>query len=499
MTAYRNRSLAVALSAAAVATALTATVAPTAHAGTGGPEVPQLDWTSCAGAGGQECAQLPVPLDYRHPDGPTLTLAVTRLRSDNPDKRRGVLLAIPGGPGGSGVGLLKEKGDALRKRMAGAYDIVSLDPRGVGGSTKASCELTPDDRMLVNVRSWPGQGGDISANTERSRRVADACHRNGGAVLRSFTTLNEARDIDLFRQALGERKLSGWGTSYGTYAGAVYAQLFPQHTDRWVLDSNDDPNPNRVGRGWLANAAQGTEDRFPDFAAWASDPAQEAKGLRLAERAEDVRPLVLGLAEKLDAAPRKTTTKDVPLTGNMLRQTLQIALMSDDSFPMMAQLVKEAQEPTATPALPPFLAQPLSDESVAVMFGVVCNDVSWPTQVSSYEQAVAADRVRHPLTAGMPVNVTPCTFWQDGAAEKPARITADGPSNVLLIQNRRDPASPYSGALKLRQALGDRARMVTVDHGGHEVYLANGNPCADRTVTTFLTTGQRPEDSVCEN
>lgn len=496
MTTYRNRSLAVALSAAAVATALTATVAPAAHAGTGGPEVPTLDWTSC-GPAGQECAQLPVPLDYRDPDGPSLTLAVTRLRSENPDKRRGVLLAIPGGPGGSGVGLLKEKGDALRKEMAGAYDIVGLDPRGTGGSTRASCELTPDDRRLVNLRSWPGPGGDTSENTARSRRIAEACHRNGGATLRSFTTLNEARDIDLFRQALGEDKLSAWGVSYGTYAGAVYAQLYPQHTDRWVLDSNDDPNPSRVGRGWLANAGQGTDDRFPDFAAWASDPAREAKGLRLAERAEDVRPLVLGLAAKLDAAPRQTTTAGVPLTGNMLRQALQLALMSDDSFPMMAQLVKQAQDPKATPVLPGPLAGPLDDQDVAVMFGVVCNDVGWPTRVSSYEQAVAADRVRHPLTAGMPVNVTPCTFWQDAPAEKPARITADGPSNVLLVQNRRDPASPYSGALNLRRALGDRARMVTVEHGGHEVYLANGNPCADRTVTTFLTTGQRPEDSVC--
>jgi pimeloyl-ACP methyl ester carboxylesterase len=76
--------------------------------------------------------------------------------------------------------------------------------------------------------------------------------------------------------------------------GAVYAQKYPERTDRWVLDSLDDPDPRRVARRWLANAAQGAEDRFPDFAAWAGDPARETEGLRLAEKPEDVRPLFRG-------------------------------------------------------------------------------------------------------------------------------------------------------------------------------------------------------------
>ncbi|MGW0811164.1 alpha/beta hydrolase [Nonomuraea sp. NPDC002799] len=73
----------------------------------------------------------------------------------------------------------------------------------------------------------------------------------------------------------------------------------------------------------------------------------------------------------------------------------------------------------------------------------------------------------HPLTAGMPVNAGPCAYWPFKPADPPVRVTSRGPANVLLIQNLRDPSTPYSGALKMRQAFGARARMVSVDSGGH--------------------------------
>lgn len=505
MTSYAHQGLFRTLSATAVATALAVTAVPAAQAGTArttsSAPVPALTWRACAqpgGPAGQECAELPVPLDYSRPDGPQLTLAVSRLRSDKPTARRGALIVIPGGPGGSGVQRLTDKGTALRGQLGGAYDLVSLDPRGVGGSTRASCGLDAADRHLVTLRSWPAADGGIDGNIARARRTADACARNGGPVLRSLTTANEVRDIDRFRQALGEEKLSAWGESYGTYVGAEYAQKYPQHTDRWVLDSNDDPDPSRVARGWLANMAVGVEDRMPDFAAWAADPARADDGLRLARKADEVRPLFLALAAKLDREPKETTTPGVPLTGTLLRQALQNALESDDAFPQLAQLIKAAQDPAATPVLTPDLSQAMPDEDAAVAIGVICNDVRWPDPVSSYGPAVAAGRATYPLTAGMPVNITPCTFWKDAPAEPPARITDRGPSDILLIQNRRDPDTPYSGALRMRAAFGARARLVTVDSGGHGSYLGTGNACGDRTVTRFLTTGQRPEsDTEC--
>ncbi|MGW7578836.1 alpha/beta hydrolase [Streptomyces sp. NPDC054765] len=499
MTTYTHRALGLTLSALAVAGTLAA-VSPAARAQTPGTTGPALTWGVCAepGIAGQECAELPVPLDYRDPGGPQLGLAVSRVRSERPGTRRGTLLLIPGGPGESGVSRLETKGAALAKEMAGAYDLVSFDPRGTGGSPTARCGLGPADRQLVTLRSWPGPDGGIGENTARSRRIAEACARHGGPVLRSMSTANEVRDIDRLRRALGEEKLSAWASSYGTYVGAVYAQKYPQHTDRWVLDSSGDPDPSRVARGWLANMSAGADDRFPDFAAWAADPARDGEGLRVAARPEDVRPLFLALAAQLDRVPKESGTKGVPLTGNRLRQALQNALYSDGLFPQLARLVRQAQDPGARPVLPDALAGPLPDDKAAAVTAPLCNDVRWPAPASGYRRAVAADRARHPLTAGMPANVLPCTFWKDEPAERPTRITADGPSDILMVQNRRDPATPYSGALKMRAALGGRARLVTLEHGGHGAYLGNGTACGDRTVTAFLTTGRRPrQDTYC--
>lgn len=183
----------------------------------------------------------------------------------------------------------------------------------------------------------------------RSQRVAEACAANGGPVLRSFTTANQVRDMDRLREALGERKLSAWGVSYGTYVAAVYAQKYPERTDRWVLDSSGDPDPARVARGWLANMAQGADDRFPDFAAWASHPDRDKDGLRIAEHPEDVEPRLLALAASLDRTPRPSTTPGVPLTGTGLRQALQNALYADAAFPAFAKLLVSLQDPANTP------------------------------------------------------------------------------------------------------------------------------------------------------
>ncbi|MFI5829616.1 alpha/beta hydrolase [Streptomyces sp. NPDC051578] len=508
MFSHRRRKAAALTALALSAVAVTTGPAGAATPGTTAPQAaapqaaaaPALDWHDCTHKGalpGQQCATLPVPLDYGDPTGRQLRVAVTRLRSDRPQARRGTLLVIPGGPGGSGVQKLTSTGPALAREMAGAYDLVSLDPRGVGGSSTASCGLAEEDRHLVTLRSWPGADGDIAQNVARSRRIAEACAEHGGPELRSFTTANEVRDIDRLRQALGERKLSVWGTSYGTYVGAVYAQRYPQHTDRVVLDSSGDPDPTRVARGWLANMAAGADDRFPDFAAWAADPARDAEGLRLAAHPEDVRPLFLEAAAKLDREPRQSDVPGVPLTGNRLRQALQTTLYGNDFAPL-ARLLLAAQDPAAEPVLPPDVSGPLPDTGAAAVLGAICNDVSWPADVAAYERAVAADRTAHPLTAGMPANITPCSFWKDRPEQQPTRITPDGPSNVLMVQNLRDPATPYAGALKMREAFGSRARLVSVDAGGHGSYLGNGNACGDRTVTRFLTTGQRPrQDTYC--
>lgn len=431
-------------------------------------------WAACAGAPTQECANIEVPMDYQHPGGQRISLAISRIRTAKPELRRGVLLLIPGGPGNSGLNRPSTLGTRLPQAVRDRYDLVGFDPRGVGRSSPVTCGLTADDADPRAFLPWPGVDGDISANVAKAERIAQACARNGGELIRHISTRTEAMDIDQLRRALGEPKLSYWGVSYGTYAGAVYATMFPQRTDRVVLDSNDDPNPRKLERGWANNFAIGARDRFPDFAAWA---AARNDTYGLGATPEAVTATYLNLAASLDRQPRPD------LTGNLVRAAMFNSLYSDATFPLLAQVLHA--DPVPTIPVPPL------DEfqnTLAVANATVCNDVRWPRSVDFYARAVASNRQEFPLTAGMPANIFSCAFWPFDA-EVAVPITAYGPDNVLLIQNRRDPATPYSGALKMLEAFGHRARMVTVNAGGHGSYLVNGNPCGDNAVTDFLVNG----------
>ncbi|GAA3158671.1 hypothetical protein GCM10020001_098390 [Nonomuraea salmonea] len=175
------------------------------------------------------------------------------------------------------------------------------------------------------------------------------------------------------------------------------------------------------------------------------------------------------------------------LAGNELRDIMLGALYSDANFARLAGLMRAARAGGPLPA-PPRLDEVAIQHTGAVAGATICNDVAWPRSIERHRRDVRANRAAHPLTAGMPVNIGPCSFWHQ-PAEPPTRVTSKGPSNILLIQNLRHPATPYSGALKLLRAFGDRARMVTIDSGGHGVYLANGNACGDRAVTAFLAGG----------
>ncbi|MFI2911588.1 alpha/beta hydrolase [Streptomyces sp. PDY-4] len=491
------------LALTAVPAALLVTLLPplTADALPAATSRPSLAWGPCTDTAGtgtdprQQCATLRVPLDHADPGGPQISLAVSRIPAESPAARHGVLFLIPGGPGGSSLDDPSGKGQKLPQDVRDQYDLIGFAPRGLAPSTSVDCGLETADLATSKLRPWPAPDGSIDENLATAERVAAACARNGGELIRHISTRDNARDLDRLRDALGERKISAWGVSYGTYVGAVYSEMFPHRTDRIVLDSNDDPDPTRVARAWLAGHEQGVEDTFPHFAAWASAPGNPD---RIADTAAEVRPLFLRLAARLDHEPIPWPgANPEELNGNVLRQTMLDSLYRPSRYPALARLMRAARQGTVPPA-PAAPPESVLQNVTAVGAGTLCNDVTWPASAAAYRKDVAGSRAKFPLTAGMPRNAMPCAAWPYEPREEPVRITGRGPSNILLIQNERDVATPLAGALKLREAFGRRAVMVTVDSTGHDAYLANGNECGDRTVSRYLATGERPRrDTYC--
>ncbi|MFE5597899.1 alpha/beta hydrolase [Streptomyces coelicoflavus] len=447
------------------------------------------------------CGTLEVPLDYQNPGSEKIDVAVSRLSTAQPGKRRGVLLLNPGGPALGGLGMPETVASALPKSVLDRYDLIGFDPRGVAHSTPQSCGL--QDPSVPGLFPYPAADGSITENVALAKAVAKQCADTAGEALRHYNTANTARDMDRIRQALGEKKISYWGQSYGTYLGAVYRSLFQDHTDRMVLEGNVDPTKvwaDQVADTW----GKGMADRFPDAARVA---AAQAGTLELGTDVEEVTHTYLALADRLDRTPAAIPGTPVSLDGALLRNMTYALLLHDDTLPVLAKFWKAADNlshgtTTAadsavlkevfaqTPASPGVPA----DNQATMFLALTCGDAEWPHDVDGYAARTTADREKWPLTAGMPANIWACAYW-DKPAEATVKVKKGGPRNTLILQNRRDNATPWEGGVGLHKSLGSGSAFVGVDNGGHSVY-GQGSACADKATVDFLATGHLPDKDV---
>ena len=226
-----------------------ATAAPTAASTATTAAVPSLDWADCGD--GFQCATARVPLDYDHPRGATISLALIRLPAGDPARKIGSIFINPGGPGGSGVDFVRALGPFLYSdEVRARFDLVGFDPRGIIRSTPLRCFETFDQALAVLApMAFPVTRQEERGWVRADRALARACARRGGAILDHMATADVARDLDLLRRAVGDDKLSYVGYSYGTYLGATYANLFPNKVRALVVDGVLDPIAWATGRG----------------------------------------------------------------------------------------------------------------------------------------------------------------------------------------------------------------------------------------------------------
>ncbi|MFE6993978.1 alpha/beta fold hydrolase, partial [Streptomyces pharetrae] len=252
-----------------------------------------VSWGKCEGEDmpkDLQCGKVTVPLDYARPETGTLDLALARYRASG-DKRGSVVLNF-GGPGGPGVAGLAAGGRAYLDLTDG-YDVVSFDPRGVGRSSPVSCGDTygtepPADDADEVLR-------DPQELLDQLREEAEACEKHSGPVLPHIGTVNVSRDLDVIRQALGDRKLNYLGFSYGTRLGAVYAKQFPDRVGRLALDGVDTLTEPLTEQG--VATARGQQTALDDFLDWCARDIACPFGQDARRAREDMRRLVRSLDE----------------------------------------------------------------------------------------------------------------------------------------------------------------------------------------------------------
>ncbi|MBL7260090.1 alpha/beta hydrolase [Paractinoplanes lichenicola] len=461
---------------------------------------PRLTWAACpadvpmAAPVAVQCATLPVPLDYRDPGGEQIEIMVSRIASTNPAKRRGILLLNPGGPGGTGLNqgaFLVSRG--LPATVSDAYDLIGMDTRGVGHSTPMRCGFTLEDPYWANVPPYAVDDNAVNRQAVNrqaviAKQVADKCAASDPqGRLRHISTANTARDLDRVRAALGEKTASFYGASYGTALGATYVSLFPKTTDRIVLDSNvGDTHLDRAG---LRRYGLGFEQTFPGFAKWLA-ARHDAYGL--GRTPQQVRRTYLRIAERLDKTPAPDGAD-----GAVFRYLTFFGLYSEGLYGETARRWQTYLNPADAATTKAATPNP-NDNNFTAFLATSCNDVDWPEDVATYRRAVAEDRKRYPLFGAATANIVPCAYWHHEPYEPPVEADDNGPANILILQNRYDPVTPWAGGKLLRDKFAKRSTLVTAEENGHGVYLTHTNACALNITTTYLVKGAMPaRDTSC--
>ncbi|WP_425567610.1 alpha/beta hydrolase [Salinactinospora qingdaonensis] len=470
----------------------------------------QVRWRGCGDdAAGFECATVEVPLDYDAPEGERLEIAVKRLPAAD-GHARGSLLVNPGGPGGSGVDYVSVAGSALSERLRAEFDIVGFDPRGVGESSPVRC--LDRDGLDDYLGHDAGSDGDsaVARLTPReraelaqvNREFVEACERRSGELLPHMDTVSTARDMDVLRGVLGDTALTYLGKSYGTYLGAVYADLFPERVRALALDGAIDPNLNQLQMS--LHQAEGftlaLEAFIDDCLSLRRCPLARG-GATTAEQA------TANLSDLLVAAQREplaTTMGDGREVNRTRVETALISALYNESYwPRARDALADAFDGDGTALLR--LADQLYDRepgedyenTTAALIAVNCSDHPNPRDIDAYADAAAEAAEIAPLFGpSLAWGALPCAYWPAEATVEPVQVDAPGAAPILVVGTTRDPATPYQWAQNLAGAL-ESGVLLTHESGGHTAYRS-GSVCVDETVDTYLIEAEPPEDAtVC--
>jgi pimeloyl-ACP methyl ester carboxylesterase len=431
-----------------------------------------------------------VPVDYSHPDGATMQVAVTRKHSSG--SHRGSLIVNPGGPGASGIDYAHNSA----RTFAGVtthFDLVSFDPRGVGQSRPIRCVTSKQLDAFIHVDPTPDTPAEHAAVVSSSKQFADACWRRNGQYLEHVGTIDAARDMDVLRGVLGDAKLTYYGASYGTYLGAKYAQLFPTHIRAMVLDGALDPAQPTSAENRVQ--ATGFETDLRDFLAdcahsgscpFGSTPSAAEHGL---DR----------LAARIDAHPLPVGSRS--LGPGEFFEGLALGLYSPSYWKYLRLALKDANGGDGSYLLQfsDLLTDRHSDGSYSNLIeslnAINCIDRPSSRSVSKYDaDARAFAKVSPHFGEAIAYGSLPCAFWHVPPVEQAHLVHAVGAPPIVVIGTTRDPATPYVWAQALARQLSSGV-LVTYDGDGHTAYDRN-NSCVSGAVNRYLNDRTVPHDGL---
>jgi len=452
-----------------------------------------LNWKDCKE--GFQCSTLSVPLDYANPAARAISISVVRLKATGTS--HGSLVVNPGGPGGSGIEYARAAQYIMSKTLLENFDLVGFDPRGVGTSTPVHCLSAKQTDEFIAADGSPDNQAEIDTSVALSKELADGCATNSPDIYAFLDTVSAARDVDILRAALGDKKLNWFGKSYGTFLGATYADLFPTLVGRMMLDGAIDPtlSNEEMSKG-QAVGFENALHRFVNDCPKHNDCPLKAAGDAGVKEISD-------FLTYLDANPGKLAdgrdfTQAMGVLGVVgslydkvygwaeLRTNLATAFRRDYSALATSVDRYTSRNKNGT----------YSDNSNDAISAVNCLDrpdraseaqtislaKAWKLEAPNFGEYLAWGNLG-------------CTYWQAPATGAPKKISAPGSPTILVVGTINDPATPYVWAKALASQL-SKGVLLTFNGDGHTAYF-QGSKCIDKAVDNYFLTGNIAAGITC--
>jgi pimeloyl-ACP methyl ester carboxylesterase len=445
-----------------------------------------------------QCGTVSVPVDYTKPEGAHAQLAVIRVPATG--DRIGVLVVNPGGPGASAVDTAAGMGAALADTEIGRrFDLVGIDPRGVGHSTpelRCRTDAEFDAYRAEPMADYSPEG--VVHIEQLYAQVAQRCaDRMGTEFLANVGTASSTRDMDVVRAALGENQINFLGFSYGTELGAAYAEQYGDRVRAMVLDGAVDPGMDPVAES--IRQMEGFQTAFNDYAADCAQSAGCLLGTDPAQFVNRFHELVNPLVQKpaITTDPRGLSYQDA-MTGTvnalysqrywrfLTSGLLGLARGTDPGDLLL--LADDYQHRDQSGHY-----QNLQDAFTAIR----CVDSPYPTDPAAWAEADRQIRQVAPFMAyGDFTGFAPrdiCAMWPVPPTSAPHPASSPGHGKVVVVSTTHDPATPYQAGVDLAHEMG--ASLITFDGTQHTVVF-NGDQCVDTAVVNFLVDSAVPPDGL---
>lgn len=481
-----------------------------------------------------ECTVMSAPMNWSDPAAGTVHIELSRVRATDKDKRQGVLFFNPGGPGGNGLPMSARLGYAWSnaeettevgnqfRRLTAEYDLIGFAPRGVGKLIPLLCQ---SDKKLPHYYNVSGDRSDanIQKILDGGKEIADACAKT--PLTPYINTDATARDMDLARHLMGEKKLNYLGYSYGTWLGDWYARLFPENTGRMVLDSNTDIGNQTSQRSGLERGESFERSlrkvvlpyiaRHPEIWGLGTNPEELYKDvINLSEPLRTLYRYEIG--GSLYSSSSFAHIGNLTRTARLLDTLIKLYPDNDDKVLEGIRHIKAQDGKDGSfrddwarhwvERRREYLSRSNTSSSDTYTYklgefngtlnAVRCNDGAWNKDLSYWRTLGDKQAHDYPLFGGHQYNyVQACMYWNLPSVTKPA------PHNlpILMVQSEYDSPTPAKNALEAFNTM-PNAKMLFVDNEASHGLFNYGNGCVDKVVMNYLLNGKLPDDrkSTCQ-